>query len=84
MPWERTLLINYVGEPDAPTKSAKAYLSNLVFQMLYAMPPLPLTIRLCFRTLLFYSRSGKKESGVSLKTADRFWGFCNDFFALSL
>ncbi|QDV52725.1 hypothetical protein [Gimesia fumaroli] len=46
MPWERTLLINFVGEPDAPTKSVKAYLSNIVFQMLYAMPTLPLTIRL--------------------------------------
>lgn len=84
MPWERTLLINYVGEPDAPTKSVKAYLSNLVFQMLYATPILPLTIGLYFRSFFFHFRLGEKESEVGLKSTDRFWGFCNYFTALSL
>ncbi|QDU52376.1 hypothetical protein Pan110_47530 [Gimesia panareensis] len=45
MPWERTLLMNDVGEPDAPTKSTSAYLSDASGNLLYATPSLPQTVR---------------------------------------
>lgn len=48
MPWERTLLKNDVGEPDAPTKSTSAYLSNASGSLFYATPNLPQKTRFCF------------------------------------
>lgn len=48
MPWERTLLMNDVGEPDAPTKSTSAYLSDAFRSLLYATPSLPQKYRFDF------------------------------------
>lgn len=84
MPWERTLLDNYVGELDAPTKSVKAYLSNLIFQMLYAMPTLPPLIGFRFLPILFPFRFRQKKTETGYKNAVKFWDFCNEFMALTL
>jgi len=84
MPGERTLLNNFVGEPDAPTKSAKAYLSNSVFHMLYAKANLPLLTRICFGSVSFQTETIEKRSNTGSKTTTGFEVFCNYFFALSL
>tara|TARA_R110002095_G_scaffold214952_2_gene207981 strand:- start:622 stop:951 length:330 start_codon:yes stop_codon:yes gene_type:complete len=79
MPGERTLLNNFVGEPDAPTKSAKAYLSNSVFHLLYAKANLPLMTRICFGTVFFPTAVLGKCSEADSKTANRFWSFLQLF-----
>ncbi|QDU07399.1 hypothetical protein V202x_07520 [Gimesia aquarii] len=84
MLWERTLLNNFIGEPDAPIKSAEAYLSVLIFQMLYAMVSLPLMIRMCFRSIIFHTEIRGTCSEIVSKPPGEFGVFCNDFFALSL
>lgn len=84
MPGERTLLNNFVGEADAPTKSAKAYLSNLVFQMLYAMANQLLMTLICFRSVVFHTEVMEMRSEADSKQPRGFGVFCNYFFALSL
>lgn len=84
MPGERTLLNNFVGESDAPTKSAKAYLSNFVFQMLYAKANQSFMTRVCFhRSFSRPSSSGSVLNQIQ-KQSTGFGVFCNDFIALSL
>ena len=75
MPGERTLLNNFVGESDAPTKSAKAYLSNFVLQMLYAKANLSFKTREFFGSLCFQTEVIGKRSESDSITADRFWSF---------
>ncbi len=83
MLWERTLLNNFVGEPDAPIKSAEAYLSSFVFQMLYAMVSLTLMIRMCFRPIIFHTEIMGERSEIVPKTSNRFWRFLQLFLCSS-
>ncbi len=79
MSWERTLLINFVGESDAPTKRIKAYLSNLVFQMLYAVPNLPLVINLCFGSSLRLALGRGYGSVARANNGNVFWSLLRLF-----
>ncbi len=76
---------NFVGEPDAPTKSAKAYLSNFVKQMLYAKANLPFMGRVCFLQRSSYKQSLQRSvrNPIQVPLTD-FGVFCDDFIALSL
>ena len=79
MSWERTLLINFVGGSDAPTKRVKAYLSNLVFQMLYAVPNLPLSISLCCGSSLSLAPAREIGSATGKNNTSVFWSFLRLF-----
>ncbi len=79
MSWERTLLINFVGESEVPTKRVKAYLSNLVFQMLYAMPNLPPAINLCFGSSLSLIPPRGNGFNAGTNNTIRFWSFLRLF-----
>ncbi|QDT96007.1 hypothetical protein V144x_14590 [Gimesia aquarii] len=79
MLWERTLLNNFVGEPDAPVKSAEAYLSIFIFQMLYAMVSLSLMIRMSLRTIILRIETMGVRSEIVSKTSRRFCCFLQLF-----
>lgn len=79
MPGERTLLNNFVGESDAPTKSAKAYLSNFEIQMLYAKANLSFKTREFFGAIFFQTQMMRKRSRSDSNRADRFWRFLQRF-----
>ncbi|QDU16822.1 hypothetical protein CA11_46580 [Gimesia maris] len=79
MSWERTLLTNLVSESDAPTKRVKAYLSNLVLQMLYAVPHLPLAILLCFGSSLHLAPGRENGFTAGINNTNVFWSFLQLF-----
>jgi len=79
MPGERTLLNKFVGESDAPTKSAKAYLSNFEIQMLYANANLSFKTREFFGAIIFQPQLIGQRSESDSNRVDRFWSFLQRF-----